>query len=65
MHQSIPVKDLPNGKHIYRDCGGTFSHQHPVEVWWCERHVSIEEAWQCYRRQEQEMSHPSNSVPNN
>jgi len=54
MHQSFPVKELPNGKHIYRDSGGTFSHQHPNQMWWCERHTSIEEAWLCYRRQAQE-----------
>ena len=54
MHQSIPVRDLPNGKSIYKDCGGTFSHQHPEEPWWCERHATVEEAWQCYLRQAQE-----------
>ena len=54
MHQSVPVKELPNGKYIYEDCGGTFSHQHPTEVWWCERHKSLQEAMDCYRKQDQE-----------
>lgn len=54
MHQSIPVQQLPNGRQIYKDSGGTFSHQHPVEAWWCERHKSIEEALQCYKKLEEE-----------
>ncbi len=54
MHQSFPVHDLPNGKSVYQDSGGTFSHQHPVHPGWCERHVSIQEALDCYDAQDRE-----------
>ena len=54
MHQSVPVQQLPNGKFIYEDNGGTFSHQHPREAWWCERHKSLAEALACYQKLEQE-----------
>lgn len=50
MHQAVPVQELPNGKFIYEDCGGTFSHQHPREGWWCEKHNSKAEALECYHR---------------
>ena len=56
MHQAYPVKDLPNGKHIYHDRGGTYSHQHPVEPWWCEKHRTIEEAFNCYKRMVREQA---------
>lgn len=52
MHQSVPVKELPNGKWIYEDRGGTFSHQHPDKPLWCEKHRSVDEAWECYVRLE-------------
>ena len=54
MHQAVPVQLLPNGKYIYEDSGGTFSHQHPREAWWCERHKTQAEALTCYQKQEQE-----------
>jgi hypothetical protein len=53
MSRSFPVKDLPNGKSIYQDPGGTFSHQHPTSGWWCEKHRTIDEAWDCYQQQAQ------------
>lgn len=56
MHQAYPVKELPNGKHIYHDCGGTYSHQHPTEPWWCEKHPTIEDAYACYQRMAQEQA---------
>jgi hypothetical protein len=51
MHQSIPVHELPNGKCVYQDRGNTYSHQHPTEPWWCEKHKTVEEAVECYRKQ--------------
>lgn len=54
MHQAIPVSELPNGKYIYQDRGGTYSHEHPTERWWCEKHTTVEEAMECYRKQARE-----------
>jgi hypothetical protein len=51
--RSVPVQLLPNGKYIYQDPGGTFSHQHPIEAYWCERHRTMEEALNCYILAEQ------------
>jgi hypothetical protein len=58
MSRSTPVQLLPNGKHIYQDPGGTFSHQHPTEGWWCERHTSIEDAMTCYKLAQQKVLQP-------
>ena len=58
MMRSVPVQLLPNGKHIYEDAGGTFSHQHPTDAWWCERHRSVDEALACYILAEQKTLRP-------
>ena len=52
MTRSFPVQELPNGKHIYQDPQGTFSHQHPTSGCWCEQHKTADEAWECYKSQE-------------
>jgi hypothetical protein len=55
MHQSIPVHELPNGKCVYQDRGGTYSHQHPKDPWWCEKHKTVEEAVECFQNQVTEL----------
>lgn len=64
MSRSRPVQELPDGSQIYADPGGTFSHRHPLERWWCERHLSVEEARACHQRMGmQEMRPPSPPSP--
>lgn len=48
MNRTRPVYQLPTGRQIYEDPNGTFSHQHPIEMWWCERHRTLQEALQCH-----------------
>jgi hypothetical protein len=51
MSQSIPVHELPNGKYIYQEVAGNYSHQHPTNSSWCEQHTSVEEALACFNKQ--------------
>lgn len=50
MTRSRPVQQLPDGSQVYADPGGVFSHRHPTQHWWCERHRTIEEAVACHQR---------------
>jgi hypothetical protein len=56
MHQSVPTKELPNGKFIWRDSRGTFSHQFPDGPQWCEGHKTVSEALLCFQEMEREKS---------
>lgn len=53
MSQAIPVHELSDGKYIYQDQRGTYSHQHPTEARWCESHKTVEEAVECFKKQQQ------------
>ncbi len=59
MQQSIPVHELPNGKYIYQERGGNYSHQHPTNSGWCEKHTTVEEAVECFRKQAAEPAKPA------
>lgn len=59
MQQSIPVHELPNGKYVYQERGGSYSHQHPSNARWCEKHTTVEEAVACFRKQAAETAKPA------
>lgn len=56
MHQSVPIKKLSNGKYIWQDARGTYSHQRPESHVWCEGHQNLSEAFLCFQDMEREKS---------